>query len=175
MQDPFMLQVASPVPKRPAWVQLRRNHAKADDLLAGFEVAYPPVDIEKMARRMGVEIRSSQDLGSSGMLEIDEEATHAVIHVRRDHVAWRQRFTVAHEIGHLMLHSGPKHFRDITFAGTPEEAAANRYAADLLMPLWMLEPLVLQRGVNARYFAQVFQVSEEAINVRLGLLSGLRR
>jgi Zn-dependent peptidase ImmA (M78 family) len=63
----------------------------------------------------------------------------------------------------------------VAFAGSPHEASANRFAADLLMPLWMLEPLVLSHGVDPVTLSRMFGVSEEAMNIRLGVLTGIRR
>jgi Zn-dependent peptidase ImmA (M78 family) len=67
-----------------------------------------------------------------------------------DHVPVRQRFTIAHEIGHLLLHEHDqvhvdRGFRvrlrsDISSQGTDrDEMEANRFAAELLMPLKMLQ------------------------------------
>lgn len=55
----------------------------------------------------------------------------------------RQRFTVAHEIGHIMLgHIGDGQFtrinREPTADDAPEETQANQFAARVLAPAWVL-------------------------------------
>ena len=158
----------------PRWVRLAEQRADANTLLRVFEVEYPPIDVEAIAGRMDISIESETAEGVSGRVDVDREKMTAIIRVRRDHVPWRQRFTVAHEIGHLLLGHADSTTCFRAFAGSPEEAAANRFAADLLMPLWMLEPLTLKHGADARTLARIFGVSEEAMNIRLGVLTGIR-
>ncbi|MEV7757865.1 XRE family transcriptional regulator [Microbacterium sp. NPDC089180] len=60
---------------------------------------------------------------------------------KRDY--YRQRFDVAHELGHLVMHA------DAEPGGRVVEDQANRFAAELLMPKDELRPL-LPTAVNAR-------------------------
>lgn len=165
-----------PAPKSPPWVRLAEQRATADTLLRVYEVEYPPVDVEMLARRMHIELLP-ESTGSeiSGRIEVDAAAARAVIRVRRDHAPWRQRFTIAHEIGHLMRGHAESSTTCLRWlGGTPEESEANRYAADLLMPMWMLEPLMLQYGADWSRLARLFQVSEDAMKIRLSVLTGVR-
>jgi Zn-dependent peptidase ImmA (M78 family) len=158
------------------WVRLQRERADANRLLKVFEIPYPPVNVHAIADRMGIAIlpETSTD---SGRIDADARTGVATIRVRQDHVPWRQRFTIAHEIGHLLLHHthAKTCFRDVAFSGTSEEVAANRFAADLLMPLWMLEPLALTHGADGAMLARIFEVSREAMDIRLSVLTGIRR
>jgi hypothetical protein len=164
--------------RKPVWRALLDERADANTLLKVFEVEVPPVDVEMIARRMEIDLAVEMDPNISGRLSFGASTGRPVIFVRRDHVPWRQRFTIAHEIGHLLLgHAahGRTCYRGFN-SGTPEESAANRFAADLLMPLWMLEPLVLRHGSDVSYLARAFSVSDDAMNIRLGiLLNGPRR
>jgi Zn-dependent peptidase ImmA (M78 family) len=91
-------------PRRdPPWIRLAEDHADANALLRIFEVEYPPVDVERIAQRMGIEVVPETDPDVSGRIDVSRELLTATIRVRRDHVLWRQRFTIAHEIGHLLL------------------------------------------------------------------------
>ena len=71
-----------------------------------------------------------------------------MIGVNEDHHSNRQRFSIAHEIAHFVLHHGDTyidkgyrvHFRDLeSGSGTKrEEMEANAFAAALLMPaVWV--------------------------------------
>ncbi|MEQ9163174.1 MAG: ImmA/IrrE family metallo-endopeptidase, partial [Ilumatobacter fluminis] len=108
-----------------------------------------------------------------------------VIVVNGQHADVRQRFTIAHELGHFLLHRGRPvivdhltrahvNMRDETssLATSTEEIAANQFAASLLMPTdWVtsainsLDHLSSSRQVAA--LASTFDVSEQAMEYRL--------
>src|SRR5690242_12341581 len=73
----------------------------AASLLAGARSLPVPVNVIASGLRLSVEpIALSDDV--SGILVVNDSA--GVIGVNKDHSAVRQRFTVAHEIGHYVLH-----------------------------------------------------------------------
>ncbi|MBS1003511.1 ImmA/IrrE family metallo-endopeptidase [Acetobacter thailandicus] len=82
-----------------------------------------------------------------------------------------QRFTLAHELGHYFLRHGSR-MRDTAeqlVKKDPVEMAANRFAAELLMP----EDYVMECARNflsVQDMAKKFKVSEQAINNRLKTL-----
>lgn len=165
----------------------RRAEQAAEALLSELGVGAPPINVEEIARRCGAQIsreRFRRDL--SGMLvRGDANAqSSAVIGVNITHHPRRQRFTIAHEIGHLQLHRGRKvtvdsglrvDYRDD--AGNPsvqDERDANAFAATLLMPGEAIrraaDPLVragATRSVLISDLAKTFDVSEEAMGYRL--------
>lgn len=72
--------------------------------------------------------------------------------------AWvRRRFTIAHEIGHLML----GHTLDCGI-DTDAEAEADQFAAELLMPLALLRP-DYKKEPNLETLARKYIVSQEAL------------
>lgn len=107
-------------------------------------VERPPVPVDRIAKALGAKLRYSPFDGElAGMLIRDDDKT--VIGVNSLHHPNRQRFTIAHECGHLMLHKGKDVHIDRSFrvnrrdqvssqAIDPEEIEANRFAAELLMP-----------------------------------------
>jgi hypothetical protein len=165
--------LAAPVivahPHKPLWRQLRdAGQTSPDDLLQILEVRLPPVDVEHMARRLGIAIVRWSNLGYAGSIESD--GRQATININREDHPVRQRFTIAHEIGHLLLHpmnAGQVHFRDTTFVGSWQETSANRFAADLLMPEWMLDLAMSSTGGQVWRLARLFNVSEQAMEYRL--------
>lgn len=159
---------------------------RAKRLLARAGIEGPPVDIEKVAKQLGVKIERS-DLGEdcSGVLVRDGE--RAVIGVNWDHHSNRQRFTIAHELGHFELHDGETYvdrqyrvnFRNLeSGSGTKaEEVAANAFAAALLMPSAWLKAEFKNRpfdladdGEDLQELAEKFQVSTQAMAFRLAKL-----
>ncbi len=160
-----------PISQPPLWKTLKEERASADDILRTLEIAFPPVDVLGIAQRLGVRLGWTED--HSGELRV--EGDDALILIRKGEALVRQRFTVAHELGHLMLHSVDRAHRhsDSTFAGTPREVQANQFAADLLMPLWMMDPAVHAFGADLKKLAQLFKVSEQAAKLRFQVWAGL--
>lgn len=83
-----------------------------------------------------------------------------IIVLNKKHTPLRHRFTIAHELGHLLMHQYTKphadgeqriRFRDGTSSlGTePEEVEANQFAAELLMPAALLVPRLREKGLDS--------------------------
>ncbi len=159
----------------------------AEELLRQAKVDKPPVPIERLARRLGAEVRYEPLEGDlSGMLFL-EEGGRAIIGVNALHPKSRQRFTIAHELGHLRLHecSGihvdrkfPIRLRDerSSQAVDYEEIEANGFAAELLMPAAMLEADLDGYATDfvdyddddlIRHLADKYKVSTQAMAFRL--------
>lgn len=138
-----------------------------DDILVALGMVTPPVDVRAVAEAVGAVVHLVPDPGWSGALTVNDN--HAVIWVSMGEAPERKRFTIAHELGHLLLHDTRHAFRDQTYDGSETESEANRFAADLLMPMWMVGPVALtatdDEGV-AR-LAEMFGVSKGAMNRRL--------
>lgn len=94
----------------------------------------------------------------------------------------RQRFTIAHEVGHYALGhmAGKTLFRDTTETFTGRvydvvEVEANKFAAELLMPESLVKSAIEQDGIQTiNQLANRFGVSASAMRwrlVNLGLLS----
>lgn len=157
----------------PLWKQLKeqapdgRVHTRR--LLEIFGVTRPSVDVDKIARDLGVLVHPIPNPGWAGAVRSTGE--RADIWIRKEDAPVRQRFTLAHELGHLFLQPGlDMEFRDTTFAGGAKEIQANRFAADLLMPLWMVAEQAERLGYSSTRLAALFAVSAQAMGIRLGKL-----
>ena len=83
----------------------------------------------------------------------------------------RQRFTIAHELGHLVLnHQGPLINREPSPKDNPVEQAANRFAADLLAPACVLRGLKVRSAFGV---AQLCDISGPAASFRMAQLRRL--
>lgn len=159
----------------------------AHELLVKAHVAEAPIPVERLARDVGALISyqpfEAQDI--SGLL-YRVAGMAPVIGVNSSNPKARQRFTIAHELGHLTLHSGHGlilerlirlNFRDATSstATDKEEIEANQFAAELLMPHSMLQRslgvLLQGRPLSdlelVRRLARRFEVSQSAMEYRL--------
>ena len=155
---------------------------RAAELLRKAHVASPPVQVEDIAELMGAVVRYQPFEGQmSGMLHRAQES--AVIGINSMHPRVRQRFSIAHELGHLALHK-PEFQIDqhafIAFRGPesgattdPMEIEANQFAAALLMPEDLLAECITELGEDpdvqtaVTMLARRFDVSEQAMLFRL--------
>ena len=118
---------------------------RARQLLQEAGVASAPVPLERLAEICRASIRYEPFEGElSGLVHRRPDGS-GVIGVNSSHSPTRQRFTIAHEIGHLLLHGDeevhidekrPLARRDelSSKAEDPREIEANQFAAELLMP-----------------------------------------
>jgi Zn-dependent peptidase ImmA (M78 family) len=146
----------------------------------------PPVNIEAIIRGVGIELNKKAELddGVSGQLERLGPNSYRISANRKDHYL-RQRFTMAHELGHYMLHAHligdgvDDTVNDtIVYRSLPtsnfynpnitsvEETEANKFAAELLMPRSLLA-VGSTVGQNLSALAKSFQVSPRAMEIRL--------
>lgn len=140
-----------------------------------------PVRPEVLANRLGVGVFSRGDMPESGYVYLDPHNQPRIVFNEREPLV-RRRFTVAHELGHYAagdLSHGRTLWRDTrdNFMSTthdPREVAANRFAAELLMPAQHVISAVSQGIGNLPALAELFQVSEVAMKYRLLNLGMLR-
>lgn len=140
-----------------------------------------PVDPSRIARAMGIPVQATA-LNVSGVIEL-EQGRPAISYNEAD-VPVRQRFTIAHEIGHYVLghlNAGTPRFRDpatnfSSAADSNDERQANRFAADLLMPAETVQYAITKREYRGiAKLAALFGVSQVAMKyrlVQLGLIGG---
>lgn len=155
----------------------------AKRLLVEANVSSPPIVLEVLLERQGVLLAGApaEEHVSGFLLRRVGEAP--VIGFNSALPPVRQRFIVAHELGHLLLHhksglhvdrSVVKDKGDATDAPDEEEVEANRFAAELLMP----EHWIRQESGISRYssydddpvigrLAQRYMVSRQAMTIRL--------
>lgn len=130
----------------------------------------PPVDPRAIALGIGVEVREVRDRSWSGAVKF--EGKRAVIWLNAKENGRRRRFTLAHELGHLMLHAkdGQGLFRDSSFVGDKQEREANQFAAVLLMPKRLVHRYAAIADFDLQRMAKLFDVSVEALQIRLAMV-----
>lgn len=123
-----------------------RAWREAERVLAEHAVRKPPVDVHRIAAAYAEIVEKDLDDAVSGVL-IPLDGKDFIIVVNAGHSLVRQRFTVAHELGHLLIHSYTIPHADRSFrfrdarsseGSAVEEIQANQFAAELLMPRFLL-------------------------------------
>lgn len=143
-----------------------RATAEAKKLLSGSLANLSrPVNLAIILNELGLSARYKDDLIDEALLNPMERT----IYIRRDDKPMtRKLFSIAHEIGHWMLHSRDKERPRINFSDNPvideivtaEEQEANAFAAELLMPYDEVRNFIV-RGYGIEYLMAHFNVSYE--------------
>lgn len=171
---------------------VRRSQIRVlvERLLEQAGVSDSPIPVAEIATALGADVRfepAPDDL--SGFLYRDRSGGRAIVGVNGNHPRNRQRFTIAHELGHFLLHnySGDVHvdreFRvwlrsHASASGVDEnEREANLFAAELLMPARFLAHDVprlsashIPGGDVIGKLAEHYGVSTQAMTLRLAYL-----
>ena len=155
-----------------------RNDSELFDEIISRHQNKPPIPVVTIAREMGVNVYKSDGWPDyiSGLIREDPEHggwSGYAIYTNANHTNKRRRFTIAHELGHYVLH------RDLIGNGITDDALyrsrlsglierqANRFAAKLLMP-WNLIIESTEQGINTvKGLADKFDVSRSAMSIRL--------
>ena len=134
----------------------------------------PPVDVLAIASAIGVSSIEPREMAADGYLG-HTAGGQLVIRYKEDTALPRRRFTIAHELAHVLLarvqgyeladesYRSPRENRS-------EEVAVNSIAAALLMPEALLCPLIQHRTpgwVTVDALRRSFQVSTTAMQRRL--------
>jgi Zn-dependent peptidase ImmA (M78 family) len=138
------------------------------------------VDVVAAARDLDINVYTQHLSDSiSGILRRDKRLggpSVFVILVNSGHHPNRQRFTVAHELGHFMLHRSRAEaeggIQDDEFyraLSGPQETQANQFAADLLMPWPLIKALQDQGTTGLESLARALSVSQQTMAIRLNI------
>ena len=135
-----------------------------------------PVEVEEICNQIGLYIkREDLDWDISGKITKIQNTERYCISVNSLHVLTRQRFTIAHELGHYLLHRshiGDGIIEDSLYRSESisswKDVEANKFVVKLLMPI----ELVLAVGEdnpNLSDMASALKVSLAALHIRLGV------
>ncbi len=150
------------------------------EILLACRMEKLPVDLNTIVRHLGVRVysysRSQKLLESTALAEVAERVSGLTFYIGAQPVILyndaespqRIRFTIGHELGHIVLaHVQPgghtRQNREPQPGDDPVEQAANRFAADLLAPACVLWGLDLHRAED---ISQACKISIQAARFR---------
>ena len=171
---------------------LQNARDKARETLAKYPGAVSDgrIDVNYIAEMAGIDVTSEymQDQSISGFLQKKTADGRPIIVLNNTNSDVRQRFTIAHELGHYFLHSSQStHVDDMYTAELVmyrnqessqathlREIEANQFAAELLMPERMVLDNLQQLRSDSKGMSEIvgelaaqYQVSETAMTIRL--------
>lgn len=134
-----------------------------------------PVKIIKLANDLDISVYSTSFKNniSGAILKKDNKY---VIYINEKDNKNRQRFTIAHEIAHFLLHRDkigdnltdiPSGIMYRSRLSNIYEKQANRLASEILIPFKLLRNLLIENTTDISKLANLFGVSKEAIRIRL--------
>lgn len=141
------------------------------------------IDIFKIANHLNVDVQSAiLDNSISGLFVIKDSKPYIRYNVTESER--RKRFTIAHELGHFVLHKDIPLFIDknqkVLYRNSDsskgellKEKEANSFAASLLMPSYLIEQEIekIPDGFDPiKYLSNIFDVSIQAMGYRLNNL-----
>lgn len=152
---------------------------KAQDLLDRFWDRKLPIDVMEIAQNLGAIVRygifddidnNPEEYGVSGAIRYVEG--QPIILINRNFSATRNRFTIAHEIGHHVLHKAEFIDDENTLyrrdhVDDYREIEANKFAAELLMPRVAIDSLISNGVTSIDGLAECLYVSNKAMTFRL--------
>jgi Zn-dependent peptidase ImmA (M78 family) len=148
----------------------------AEAILKELGITEPQeIDLEAIAWHLGAKVKYRPLDGCEA--RILGNGDQAIITVNSQSIPRRQRFSIAHELGHWCHHRGQRLMCHGTesgapgIAGTMQEKTADHYAADLLLPHYIFQPLARKYPKLSfkmiSELAEQFNVSKTAIAIRL--------
>jgi Zn-dependent peptidase ImmA (M78 family) len=169
---------------------LQKIELKANELLKNLNIGSPPVPIKDIVEDLGLSV-ISYDLSDevSGILVIENDKGSIGFNPKNS--KGRQRFTIAHELGHYVLHRQLKSEKSEVFIDKDfivkyrsqkvyteseirQEQEANMFAAALLMPKEMLQSELSKKDYYdlpetdfITAMAKIFEVSIQAMTYRI--------
>jgi len=156
----------------------RRAEHEAARLLKEFSIESPPINPVAIARDMGLNVYfvklTGPSNGISGFYDGDEDC----IFVNKEEFPLRQTWTVAHELGHKILHeewAKSADYKVLMRNSTEEkdfrEKESDAFAANLLMPRFMMDQY--WDTISVEELSRLFAVSVPAVKNRLSFLYGV--
>lgn len=149
----------------------------ARKLLRDSGIKKPPVDLKVILQSKGYEyLEIDSFLNDIDAIFLNKDGRiYAAVNAK--HHVHRQRFSLAHELGHILLrHDVKYHMSDASLdnpptekshpAGSSFEAEANGFAGELLVPLDMLK-IEFKKTRDVHELSKIFAVSKEVIGIAI--------
>ena len=163
----------------------RMINSLAEDVLSAYNISVPIGNIDEIVEKLGGTIQK-EAFFSDGAVEKEGNGFKIIVSPFQDEK--RERFTIAHELGHLFFHMGYRTNNELwekqenniyhRIGNSEKEYQANEFAAAFLMPateyLSVLNKVAEGNMVDTSKIAEYFNVSIEAAANRGKFLGYLR-
>ena len=167
-------------PKKNAYAEAGVGIPNPQDVLSKSKEMNHPLDIEGLIKQYGIKVcKEDMEHDISGYIEKREMGW--VIGINKYHSPQRQRFTLAHEFAHYILHRHrlTKKHEDISLFRSNRfdliEIEANDFAGELLIPEDKFRNFINEGKTRIKDLSNEFNVSISAIRYKAYRLGYLNR
>lgn len=152
----------------------------ARKVLKDCRITGPPVDLKVILAKKGygyVEVDNFPDKVDAFFLKNENDGkTYAAVNA--NHHPHRQRFSLAHELGHILLNHDLNYYQAYVTIDEPPtekthtateaafEAEANNFAGELLVPLAMLKE-EFKKTNDLKQLSKIFLVSQHVASISI--------
>ncbi len=148
------------------WLDFR--YKSSYDVLNNLNMMYVYPSPISIAKIMQVEVLYVSNPGWTSAARSDD--SNATIWINKDQDGTRIRFAVGYELGRLLL--GPKNseWRDISpgiIEKTNLDKRVGNWARSLIMPRWLIQPLMYETKLTVQQMADLFIVPVMQVGIRL--------
>lgn len=153
---------------RASWRSMRNRAAGADEILRAFRIVRPAVDVEGIVTALGVELIHDRNMGPV-VGAVRGTADGAEMRVNTAFPVEMQRWTIAHELGHLMKHRLGESYLSVLGkldAADRIEREADAFASELLMPRYFVVGYA-RSGVTVDALADLMKVPVDRMSDRV--------
>lgn len=140
------------------------------------------IDIIDIANSLGIDVYQTTDVHYPSLIAYDNQEQKYEIYVNANEPRTRQRFSIAHEIAHFILHKdkiktfGAVGRQNVCSLSGKEEREADNLASELLMPTDCVNEFLKQNNIadNSKitdsFISEIskdFEVSEPVSRIKL--------
>ena len=134
-----------------------------------------PIDLNYLLKKLNIDFERAHLPSRVDGMALPVKFARGLIIVNDGRLKTRERFTIAHEIGHILRHYPRMKQRSWMFFLDEKnptslplyEREANIFATELLMPRQEVIQAFHNYTQNAEELANMFQVSKQAMKIRL--------
>lgn len=134
----------------------------------------PPVDLLKIAEKVNAIVELTNEFPPSidGSLSRLKDGRILIV-INANRTDGRKIFTLAHELGHIFLNHWGKNLYNLALTDRDNpifkkaERHADIFAAEILMPAHMVKKAFYSKTQTVEELAELFQVSYQAMEIRL--------
>ena len=155
---------------------LDRARLLARQAIKKYNIRYP-INLYYVAHKLDVEIYQTKKLPRQilGSVKLSGDKIW-IITINSNQINSRQRFSIAHEMGHILLHHDQAGYQFIDIIKKQDqlcERQANVFASELLMPAEEFKNIYFNHNItNPADIANYFQVSMQAAEIRISEIIG---
>ena len=138
---------------------------KAEEIWNDFCNKKIPVRLNDVIQKMGIEIKE-EDLSIDGYTKMNNYGVYCILYSKNASRV-RQRFTVAHEIGHIVLEHVSILENCNQYSKQSQEKEANTFAGELLIPSSDIKKFVKENTPTIQDIVNRYLVSKDVVFIAI--------